>query len=67
MIHIQVNNKPYECPEESTLQQLTVLLQLPEKGVAVAVNNRIVPRAAWDTHTVRENDSLVVIKAACGG
>ncbi len=64
---IKVNNKEMELPAANTLQQVAEALALPERGVAVAVNNRIVPRAEWAAHPVCENDSLVVIKAACGG
>lgn len=66
-MNILVNNKSMECPEGSTLAQLSAQLQWPEKGIAVAVNNRMVPRADWNEFSVKENDSLVVIKAACGG
>lgn len=64
---IKVNNKEMELPEASSLQQVADTLALPARGVAMAVNNRMVPRAEWTTHIVHENDSLVVIKAACGG
>ena len=39
----------------------------PEKGIAIAVNNRMVPRIEWEKCVLHPNDSLVVIKAACGG
>lgn len=66
-MNIKVNNKSLECPETSTLAQLLEQLQWPEKGIAVAVNNRLVPRTEWTQFVIKENDSLVVIKAACGG
>ena len=66
-MNIKVNNKSLECPETSTLAQLSEQLQWTEKGIAVAVNNRMVPRTEWAQFVIKENDSLVVIKAACGG
>ena len=66
-MRIKVNNKEMELPEASSLQQVADTLALPARGVAMAVNNRLVPRAEWTPHIVPENDSLVVIKAACGG
>ncbi len=51
----------------STLAQLATQLQLPENGVAIAVNNRMIPRPQWDGFGLQENDNLIVIKAACGG
>ncbi len=64
---IQVNNKEVEIFLDSTLVQLTEQLQLPTQGVAIAVNNKMIPRTEWELFTLHENDRLVIIKAACGG
>lgn len=66
-MNIKVNNKMVTVPEGSSLFQLAQTLELPEKGVAVAVNNQMVPRADWLDKKLVENDQVVVIKAACGG
>ena len=66
-MNIKVNNKMVTVPEGSSLFQLSQALELPEKGVAVAVNNQMVPRADWLDKKLAENDQVVVIKAACGG
>lgn len=39
----------------------------PERGIAVAVDNRVVRRSAWEETRVSEGQSLTVIKAVCGG
>lgn len=64
---LTVNNKETEVNDACTLSGLAEQLALPDKGVAIAVNNRMIPRTEWDTYTLQPNDSLVVIKAACGG
>ena len=66
-MNIKVNNKMVTVPEGSSLFQLAQTLELPEQGVAVAVNNQMVPRADWLDKKLAENDQVVVIKAACGG
>lgn len=66
-MNIKVNNKMVTVLEGSSLFQLAQTLELPEKGVAVAVNNQMVPRADWLDKKLAENDQVVVIKAACGG
>ena len=50
-----------------TLLQLTTELSLPAQGVAVAVNNRMIPRTEWADYALSEGISIVIIKAACGG
>lgn len=64
---LTVNNKEAEVRDGCTIAGLAVQLALPEKGVAVAVNNKMVPRTEWTEHVLQSGDSLVVIKAACGG
>ena len=44
---IKVNNKEMELSSQASLQQLAESLQMPDKGVAVAVNNQMIPRTKW--------------------
>ena len=64
---VQVNNKEVEIADTSTITQLTVQLELPTQGIAIAANNKMIPRTDWDSFTLHENDNLVIIKAARGG
>ena len=66
-MQIIVNNKAMEMAEGSTLSALAGALRLPEKGVAVAVNNQMIPREEWSATSLQEGTQVVVIKAACGG
>lgn len=61
-----INNKTTDV-EATTVQQLADALALPDKGVAIAIKNKMVPRSAWTETMLCENDSIVIIKAACGG
>ena len=63
---VLINNKEVETAAV-TLLQLTNELSLPAQGVAVAVDNRMVPRAEWADYALSEGISIVIIKAACGG
>lgn len=63
---VNVNNKAVET-SASTLSQLVEELHLPENGVAVGVDNRMVPSATWHEYQLSEGMNLVIIKAACGG
>ncbi len=65
-MQINVNNKPLSTTATS-LDTLATELSLPEKGVAVAVNNKMVPRNQWEQTPLSEGMSVVIIKAACGG
>lgn len=65
-MNIKINNKETEV-NATTLSELAAELSLPEKGVAVAVNNRMVTRTDWNHTAIHEGDNIVVIKAVCGG
>ena len=65
-MQINVNNKPINT-EACDLSTLANELSLPEKGVAVAVNNKMVPRMLWAETPLSEGATVVIIKAACGG
>lgn len=64
---VLVNNKEVELNPDSTLIQLTAQLELTVSGIAIAVNNRMIPRTEWERFSLHENDNVVIIKAACGG
>ena len=58
---VQVNNKEVEITPDSTLTQLTAQLELPVQGIAIAVNNKMIPRTEWEGFILHENDNLVII------
>lgn len=64
---IKVNNKETELTQGNNVASLAQQLELPEQGVAVALNNRMIPRSQWAEQEIKEGDNLVIIKAACGG
>lgn len=63
---IQINNKATET-QASNIAELATELGLPQKGVAIAVANTMVPREEWETTALEEGASVVIIKAAFGG
>lgn len=65
-ILIRINHSESRT-EAATIMELAAELSLPDKGVAIAVNNRIIPRTAWDITSLCEGDEITVIKAAFGG
>lgn len=64
---VQVNNKEVEITDASTIIRLTEQLELPLQGIAIAVNNKMIPRIEWNGFVLHESDNLVIIKAVCGG
>ena len=50
-----------------SLGELLTRERIPSEGVAVAVNNRVVPRGEWAATPVEEGMKITVIRAVCGG
>lgn len=64
---IYVNNKETDVSENMKVNELAQQLQLPDKGIALAVNNQMIPRTEWSNTTLKEESHVIIIKAACGG
>lgn len=62
---INVNGKPVET-NACNIKELHTELKLPPM-VAIALENKVIPRSDWASHALVENCSLVIIKVACGG
>lgn len=53
--------------QSADLESLAKELSLPDRGVAIAVDNCMVPRSEWSSRTISEGDRIMIITAACGG
>lgn len=63
-----VNGENIEFEANHPLIQLLEKLQLHEKrGLAVAVNNKVVPKSNWSAHILDQNDKVTIIRATQGG
>lgn len=65
-MNILINHKPTET-QATQVEELVAELGLPNRGVAVAIANKMVPRAEWANTQFKENDEITIIKAAFGG
>ena len=63
---IKINNKEVETAAK-TVAELAAEQKLPEKGVAIAISNNMVPRTEGNNSLLNEGDDIVILKAFCGG
>lgn len=63
---IKINGKEADT-SSTTLLQLSKELSLSDHGVAIAIDNRMIPRTSWGETPLQEGISVVIIQAACGG
>ena len=67
-MRVTVNDKVTTLFEPASLFELLAHLELVDrKGVAVAVNQEVVPRQLWPECQLAEGDGVTVIEATQGG
>ncbi len=65
---ITVNDNVTTLLESASLFELLVSLELVDKkGVAVAVNQEVIPRQIWSKRQLADGDGVTVIEATQGG
>ncbi|MEW6772801.1 MAG: sulfur carrier protein ThiS [Bacteroidota bacterium] len=67
---IKLNDKELEISHSITLEELLlkeINLSPDKKGVAVAVNDNIIPKNDWKNLKINDKDEILVIIAAQGG
>lgn len=68
MMEITVNNQTFQVsPHCNLLEMLAVIPNLPSKGLAVAINQSIIPKAEWSSQRLVAGDQVMIIKATQGG
>jgi len=67
-MEITVNQQTYQVTDVCNVQQmLAIVFDALPKGIAVAINQAIIPRANWADHQIGPHDQIVIIKATQGG
>ena len=66
-MQITVNGHVRSAPETVSLPELVSQISDRDSGIAVAVNNEVVPRSAWGECTIRPGDRIDVVTAVQGG
>lgn len=66
-MHIHFNDEPMQCQDNLTLSELLEKQRLLKPGIALAVNQSIVPREQWETHLLCDGDQILLFQAIAGG
>lgn len=62
-----INGQEHDLADGVTVAQLLAHLQAPQRGIAVAKNDRVVRRAAYEQERISEGDRIEIIRAVAGG
>jgi len=68
MPEVSINQQKFLLPEGGCLADVLPLLQLAQvDGIAIAVNDTVIPRSEWAGWRLRDADRVFVIRATQGG
>jgi sulfur carrier protein len=66
-MNVTVNGKPMDLEPGTTVEGLLVLLDVPRKYLAVAVNRDITPKGEYAARQLAEGDRVEIVRPMGGG
>ena len=67
MISIRLNGKPRSFDAEVSIPELLRQLDINPRLVAVAINGEVIPKKSFDATTIRDADTVEIVRAVGGG
>ena len=65
---VYINNKEFSFEKEHTIAQAIKEVEgIPDSGIAIALNNDVIPATQWDSTKLSDGDRITIIKAFYGG
>jgi sulfur carrier protein len=66
-MQVTVNGAPEDLPPGANVNDVVTSLGRGRAGLAVAVNDEVVPRSRWSTAELIDGDRVEILTAAQGG
>jgi sulfur carrier protein len=67
MISVELNGEAQELRDDATVADAVAAAGAPDRGVAVAVDGEVVPRATWLRTVLTQGQRVEVLQAVQGG
>ncbi|MEZ4523142.1 MAG: sulfur carrier protein ThiS [Thermomicrobiales bacterium] len=67
VMEVELNGKPIEIPENSTIGELLDGREIERRMVAVELNGEIIPRYDFDSTEIHAGDHLELLQMVGGG
>jgi sulfur carrier protein len=68
-MELKINNQTKQFPLDSLTVQALLDIEIPEKqnGIALAINNTVIPKSDWNSYFLNPTDDILIISATQGG
>lgn len=67
VVEILINGTTMQIIKDSSVADLVSQLELPNAGVALAINGSVIPKSTWASVTLTDKDRIELISIAQGG
>ena len=68
MVEVSINQENFQFPDSGTLADVLPLLEIRQSdGIAIAVNENVIPKGEWEKYLLKAQDKIFVIRATQGG
>lgn len=68
MLKLFINNETHTFDNVQKLSEVLHHLKIENSnGIAVAVNDTVIPKSQWNSFLLNDNDKILLIKATQGG
>lgn len=68
-MELKINNqiKQFQADVLHIQDVLDIEISQKQNGIAVAINNIVIPKSNWNSHILQETDEILIISATQGG
>jgi sulfur carrier protein len=67
-MQVTINKQTYQFDENTSLEKAIETLELKEtNGIALALNEEIIPKSNWQNTILFDEDKIIIIGAVAGG
>ena len=66
-MQVWFNDEPLQCAAATSVAALLTQLEQQQPGVALALNQCILPRERWEDHLLQEGDQILLFQVIAGG
>lgn len=66
-MQVRLNNNTVSVQDNALLSLLSEHQLSDKKGIAVALNDFVVPKSKWEATQLKEGDNVTIIQATAGG
>ncbi|MCB9426942.1 MAG: sulfur carrier protein ThiS [Flavobacteriales bacterium] len=67
MITVHVNDTVHSIAVDSSIVDLLSQLEISANGIAIAIDQQIIPQSEWGNYKLQDQQNILLIKATQGG